>query len=141
MRREYRRAVERAIDQLHYCDERLTEATAAGPPAPTDDDDDPRVAVWRELRDLATSLDRLATSITAGVVHFGTVRDLEFAIVRMRFIRPDNDVDVPDTDNPLYNVTIWALEALVECAVAQRIGHSLETAEIFGLAAPEPPRP
>jgi hypothetical protein len=108
LRRDHEHATEQASTQLAYCRDGLAQAVSVT------DDDDAHAEIRRELRELVADLDRIAMTIADGAAGFITLWELRCAIVRLRFIRPDHDV--PDTDNPLYNVTIWALEALTACA-------------------------
>ena len=123
LRRDHEYATEQASTQLAGCRYGLAQAIAV-----TNDDD---VEIRRELRELTAKLDRIAATIADGSTNFTTLWQLRCAIVQLRVVRPDNDV--PDTDNPLYNITIWVLEALTACAEIARTGELLKTAVLLGL--------
>jgi hypothetical protein len=83
------------------------------------------------------ALDRLVVELQAllgalgGNWDAGDLGRLRSAVVELRFIRVLDDV--PDTDNPLYNATVWLTDALADAAaLAHIVGLIHGTEFLFG---------
>ena len=91
----------------------------------------------RGLVDDPGALDRLVVELQAllgalgGNWDAGDLGRLRSAVVELRFIRVLDDV--PDTDNPLYNATVWLTDALADAAaLAHIVGLIHGTEFLFG---------
>ncbi len=90
----------------------LEEATAEG---------DERVS----LDDLIAELRRLRSRATVGQWDFSCLSALKDTIVKTRFVRLGDDL--PDTDNPMYNVTIWLADAIGNAGALARLRTTCES--------------
>lgn len=94
---------------------------------------------WRRtVEDISTTLRCCAEQITAGKATYGTLADLHTAALRLRFLHPAPPVtDTPETANPLYNITIWLLDAISDCATILQAEQTLRTAAFLGHTPPD----
>ncbi|MEV6931381.1 hypothetical protein AB0M46_43755 [Dactylosporangium sp. NPDC051485] len=92
-----------------------------------------REARLRAVEGLRATLRRCAAAITAGQATYSTLRHLRGAALTLRFVRPEPATDdIPDTDNPLYNVTIWLIDAISGSATLLHVQDALDTAARYG---------
>ncbi|MEV6931595.1 hypothetical protein AB0M46_44875 [Dactylosporangium sp. NPDC051485] len=115
---------------LDLCVEDLTAVTAALSTATAVADRDRHL---RTVEDLRTTLQRCTAAITTGQATYTILADLCNAARVLRFVRPEPAIDdVPDTDNPLYNVTIWLIDAISGSATLLHAQEALDTATAYG---------
>ncbi|MFG2043953.1 hypothetical protein [Dactylosporangium sp. NPDC048998] len=87
----------------------------------------------RTVEDIRTMVRRCADAIAAGHVTYRTLDDLRTAALLLRFTRPAPPVrDTAETANPLYNLTIWLLDAISDCTTILQAEQTLRTAAFLG---------
>lgn len=119
-------------DRLASCLLDLHVATAAATGA------DP-VQHARDLHRLATAIKHSLDAVRADESTFGTLSKLQVAALSLRFLH--RETETADTDNPLYNVTIWLLEAIIACTSLLQADEALATAVRYGSTGPPPQEP
>ena len=92
--------------------------------------------------DTADTLSKMGRSLRHGLNHresgwYGLDSALKSALVNLRFVRLTTDE--PDTDNPLYNATVWLVDALTHLTVVWYIDRELSFAERLAIASRQPP--
>ncbi|WP_327007660.1 hypothetical protein OHA72_10515 [Dactylosporangium sp. NBC_01737] len=112
------------VEDLTAVADALSTSTAAVPD---------REARLRAVEGLRATLQRCAAAITAGQATYSTLSDLCTAARTLRFVRPEPaTADIPDTDNPLYNITVWLIDAISGSATLLHAQEALDTAARYG---------
>ena len=93
----------------------------------------------RDLHRLATVIKHSLDAVRAEATTFSTLSALQVAALNLRFLH--RETETTDTDNPLYNVTSWLLDAISACTSLLHADEALATAARYGSTGPPPPEP
>lgn len=90
----------------------------------------------QDLHRLTTAIKHSLDEVRAEQATFRTLSALQLAALNLRFLH--REAESADTDNPLYNVTSWLLDAISACTSLLHADQALATAARYGSAGPPP---